>query len=84
VVGWCVVWAPCEDSVISLGSRRSRTVNIRTCASKKLEVLDALMMELHLDKEPLGAMLSRSWDPMFKEATLCVGRQSSQDGICDD
>jgi hypothetical protein len=38
-------------------------------------------MELHLDRELLGATQPRSWDPVFEEATLCVGRQSSQDGI---
>jgi hypothetical protein len=50
VVGWRVVWARREDSVISLGFR-PRTTNFGTCASKQLEVLEAPMMELHLDVE---------------------------------
>jgi hypothetical protein len=50
-------------------SHLTRSSNFGTCAPKQLKVLDALLMELHLGRESLGATQLRSWDTMVEEAS---------------
>jgi hypothetical protein len=73
--------APMPTSNGQVDSRQARTTNVKICASKESNVLDARLMEMQFGRQLLGANQLRMWDPMVEEAALCVGRQSSKKGI---